>query len=125
MFIERKGEYVQLSDIKAGDLKEWLSHELKMVAMNEVQQAEPARNISLRVSMLTHFKLQRIAQKLADSKSACAQKIITHAVEEIYKELGLPEASIDDVRQYAKETSDGPEGSKTVGTRLSRAKLAA
>lgn len=113
-----------MGDVKASDLKEWLNHELKMAALNEVQQAEPARNLSLRLSMLTHCKLHRIAQKLSDSKSACGQKIITHAVEEVYKELGLPDVGVDDVRQYARETSEGSDAPKTAA-RASQAKLAA
>ena len=92
-------------------LKEWLSHELKIATLSDIHQAEPPRNISLKLAAYTHLKLQRVAGKLNDSKSSCGQKILALAVDDIYDEMGFPEVTVEDVQQYARENFGGAESS--------------
>ena len=89
-------------------LQNWIEHELLHLAMHTPQDTVetelPDRNLSLRIPLVTHLMLYRIAQKLGRSKTACAEEVINNAVKDVYGQFGLPPIIAVDLEDYASQT---------------------
>ena len=89
-------------------LQNWIEHELIHLAMQNQEEAVetelPDRNLSLRIPLVTHLMLYRVAQKLGRSKTGCAEEVINSAVKDVYQQFGLPPVTAADLEEYASQT---------------------
>ncbi|MBV9850957.1 MAG: hypothetical protein JO250_14900 [Armatimonadetes bacterium] len=96
-------------DFRSGNqLQSWIEHELAHLAVQDQEDSGevslPDRNLSLRIPVMTHLMLYRIAQKLGRSKTALGEEILIHAVRDVYRQFDLPRISTADLEEYASQT---------------------
>ncbi len=90
-----------------GSLQDWIEHELSHLAAQDqedlLETSLGDRNLSLRLPLVLHLMIARIAEKLGRSKSAVSEEILTWAVRDVYKQINLPKPTPSELEEFASQ----------------------
>lgn len=99
-------EFLTAPSLPGSILGAWIKAQLVSSDLREqIVDGEQARSLSLRMPMIAHIMLTKIAAKTGMSKTGCAQEILLCAITDTYSRFNLPIPTQEDLQAYAADTT--------------------